>query len=116
MTSSDCPAFADKVYPFSKLPEEKKGAAGKCPAFKGGCPFKECKTVGEFEANLGQMRDQCKGDAAYVQFLGETESRRSPWELPAPSSKLRVAARLPKVPVESHYFLQTTSRYVNLKV
>ena len=66
-----CPAFADHVCPFAKLPEEKKGAAGKCPAFKGGCPFKECRTVGDFEAKLGQMRDQCKGDAAYVEFLRE---------------------------------------------
>ena len=65
----ECPVFADKVCPFAKLPEEKKGAAGKCPAFKGGCPFKECKSVGEFEAKLGQMRDQCKGDAAHVEFL-----------------------------------------------
>ena len=68
----ECPVFADKVCPFAKLPEEHKGAAGKCPAFEKGCPFKECKTVGEFEDKLGQMRDQCKGDAAYVQFLRET--------------------------------------------
>ena len=61
--------FADKVCPFSKLPKEKEGIAAKCPAFKGGCPFKECKSVGEFENKLGEMRDQCKGDAAYVQFL-----------------------------------------------
>ncbi|KAJ7385344.1 hypothetical protein OS493_016421 [Desmophyllum pertusum] len=65
----ECPVFGDKVCPFAKLPEEKKGMAGKCPAFKGGCPFKECKSVGEFEAKLGKMRDECKGDAAYVQFL-----------------------------------------------
>ncbi|KAL9986174.1 hypothetical protein ACROYT_G000269 [Oculina patagonica] len=67
-----CPAFADKVCPFSKLPDEKKGVAAKCPEFKSGCPFKGCKTVGEFEDMLGQMRDQCKGDAAYVQFLRDT--------------------------------------------
>lgn len=30
------------------------------------------KTVGEFEDKLGQKRDQCKGNAAYVQFLRET--------------------------------------------
>lgn len=34
--------------------------------------FKGCQTVGEFEDKLGQMRDQCKGNAAYVQFLRET--------------------------------------------
>lgn len=65
----ECPVFVDKVCPFAKLPEEKKGMAGKCPAFNGGCPFKECKSVGDFESKLGQMRDQCKGDAAYVEFL-----------------------------------------------
>lgn len=68
----ECPVFADKVCPFSKLPEEKKGVAAKCPAFKDGCPFKGCKSVGEFQDKLGQMRDQCKGDAAYVQFLRDT--------------------------------------------
>ena len=65
----ECPVFADKVCPFAKLPQQHKGAAGKCPAFEKGCPFKECKTVGEFEDKLGQMRDQCKGDAAYLAFL-----------------------------------------------
>ncbi len=66
-----CPVFADnvKVCPFSNLPDGKKGVAVKCPEFKNGCPFKGCQTVGEFENKLGQMRDQCKGDAAYVQFL-----------------------------------------------
>ena len=54
------------------MPEKKKGIAAKCPAFKDGCPFKGCKTVGEFEDKLGQMRDQCKGDAAYVDFLRAT--------------------------------------------
>ena len=68
----ECPVFADKVCPFAKLPEEHKGAAGKCPAFQKGCPFKECKTVGEFEDKLGQMRDQCKGVPAYLEFLRET--------------------------------------------
>lgn len=67
-----CPVFGDKVCPFAKLPEEKKGVAAKCPAFKGGCPFKGCKSVGDFEGKLGQMRDECKGDAAYVQFLRDT--------------------------------------------
>ena len=68
----ECPVFADKVCPFAKLPKEHKGAAGKCPAFEEGCPFKECKTVGEFEEKLCQMRDQCKGNAAYLEFLRET--------------------------------------------
>ena len=68
----ECPVFADNVCPFAKLPEEHKGVAGKCPAFEKGCPFKGCKTVGEFEDKLGQMRDQCKGDPAYVEFLRET--------------------------------------------
>ena len=65
----ECPVFGSGVCPFSKLPEEKKGAAAKCPEFKAGCPFKACKTVGEFEEKLGEMRDKCKGDAAYVEFL-----------------------------------------------
>lgn len=46
--------------------------AAKCTAFKSGCPFKGCKTVGEFEDKLGQMRDQCKGDVAYLEFLRVT--------------------------------------------
>ena len=68
----ECPVFADNVCPFSKLPEQQKGVAAKCPAFKVSCPFKDCKTVGEFEDKLGEMRDQCKGDAAYVEFLRVT--------------------------------------------
>ena len=64
-----CPAFGPCSCPFAKLPEEKKGAAAKCPAFKEGCPFKGCKCIGDFECKLGEMRDQCKGDAAYVLFL-----------------------------------------------
>ena len=43
--------------------------AARYPAFKSGCPFKGFKTVGEFEDKLGQTRDQCKGDAAYLEFL-----------------------------------------------
>ena len=46
--------------------------AAKCPAFKSGCPFKRCKTVGEFEDKIGEMRNQCKGDAAYLEFLRVT--------------------------------------------
>ena len=34
--------------------------------------LKECKTVGQFEDKLGKMRDQCKGDAAYMEVLRET--------------------------------------------
>ena len=43
--------------------------AAKCPAFKNGCPFKECKTVGEVQNMLGEMRDHSKGEVVYVQFL-----------------------------------------------
>ena len=68
----ECPVFSKNVCPFAKLPEEHKGTAGKCPAFAMGCPFKECETVGEFENKLGQMREQCSGKAAYVEFLRET--------------------------------------------
>ena len=65
-----CPAFIGGGCPYSKLPEEKKGIAGKCPAFaEGVCPFAKCKSVGEFQEKLGEMRDQCKGDGAYQEFL-----------------------------------------------
>lgn len=65
-----CPAFIGGGCPYSKLPQEKKGIAGKCPAFaKGACPFAKCKSVGEFQEKLGEMRDQCKGDGAYQEFL-----------------------------------------------
>ena len=63
-----CPAFGINVCPFANLPEEKKGMAAKCPAFKQGCPFKGCKCVGEFQEKLAEMRDTCKGDGAYVEF------------------------------------------------
>lgn len=67
---SDCPVFGDNVCPFAKLPDEYKGIARpKCPEFKGGCPFKQSKTVGEFQDKLGEMRDRCKGQAAYLEFL-----------------------------------------------
>ena len=46
--------------------------AAKCPAFKSGCPFKGCETVGEFEDKLGEMRNQCKGVDAYLEFLRVT--------------------------------------------
>ena len=53
-----CPAFGINICPFAKLPEEKKGMAAKCPAFKQGCPFKGCKCVGEFQEKLAEMRDK----------------------------------------------------------
>ena len=37
-----------------------KGLAGHCAAYKDGCPFKNCKSVGEFVEKLTQMRDQMK--------------------------------------------------------
>lgn len=43
--------------------------AAKCPAFKNGCPFKECQTVGDLQDKLGEMRNSSKGDDVYVQFL-----------------------------------------------
>ena len=43
--------------------------AAKCPAFKNGCPFKVCQTVGELQDKLGEMRDHSTGDDVYVQFL-----------------------------------------------
>ena len=65
-----CPAFIGGGCPYSSLPEERKGIAGKCPAFaEGTCPFAGCKSVGEFQEKLGEMRDQCKGDGAYQEFL-----------------------------------------------
>lgn len=34
-----------------------------------GCLFKECKTVGELQDKMGQMQDQCKGEAQWIEFL-----------------------------------------------
>ena len=52
-----------------------KGAAGKCPAFEKECPFAKCKTVGEFEDNLGDMREKHKNtptaQAASLLYLRE---------------------------------------------
>ena len=64
-----CPAFGKGVCPYAILVTECKGLAGNCPAFKGGCPFKNCKTVGEFVEKMTQMRDTCKGKAAYSKFF-----------------------------------------------
>ena len=64
-----CPAFGKGVCPYAILVTECKGLAGSCPAFKGGCPFKNCKTVGEFVEKMTQMRDTCKGKAAYSKFF-----------------------------------------------
>lgn len=65
-----CPAFIGGGCPYSQLPQEKKGIAGKCPAFaKGSCPFANCKSVEQFQQKLGEMRDNCKGDGAYQEFL-----------------------------------------------
>ncbi len=64
-----CPAFDKCVCPYAGLITECKGLAAKCPAFKGGCPFKNCKSVGEFVEKMTQMRDTCKGKKAYGQFF-----------------------------------------------
>ncbi len=64
-----CPVFDDNVCPFARLKDDHKGIASKCPAFKGGCPFKNLKTVGDFQAKLGRMRDKCQGKAQYLEFL-----------------------------------------------
>ena len=58
-----------EVSLLCSLPEERKSIAGKCPAFAEGiCPFAGCKSVGEFQEKLGEMRDQCKGDGAPQEF------------------------------------------------
>ena len=66
----NCPAFGKDMCPYAVLVTECKGLAGKCPAFKGGCPFKICTSVGQFVEKLTQMRDTgCKGKAAYTEFF-----------------------------------------------
>ena len=67
---SKCPAFGKGVCPYTGLVAQAKGMAATCPAFKGGCPYKGCKTVGEVVEKLSQMRDHCKGKVAYQKFLG----------------------------------------------
>ena len=90
--------------------------ASKCPAFQKGCHLKGCQTVGEFEDKLGQMRDQCKGNAAYVQFLRETVLTAKEKEATVGSACpfFQTKARCPfaKDTIESRYFLRTTSWYV----
>ena len=55
------PNFGKGVCSYAKLVEKHKGLAGNCPAFKEGCPFKKCKTVGEFVEKMTQMRDMTQG-------------------------------------------------------
>ena len=69
-----CPAFGKGVCPYADLVTKCKGLAGKCPAFKGGCPFKNCKSVGEFVEKMTQMRDTCSGKAAYTKFFKEVHA------------------------------------------
>ena len=65
-----CPAFGKAVCPYAPLIEKDKGITGNCPAFKQGCPFKICKSVGEFVEKLTQMRDTCcKGKPAQIKFF-----------------------------------------------
>ena len=66
-----CPAFGKGVCPYAGLVQKDKGLAGNCPAFKQGCPFKNCKSVGEFVEKMTQMRDTCKGKAAYTKFFDD---------------------------------------------
>ena len=65
----NCPAFLGGGCPYAKLAQEKKGVCAKCPPFNNGCPFKQCKTVGELQDMMGQMRDQSKGEAQWIEFL-----------------------------------------------
>lgn len=70
-----CPAFGKGVCPYDVLVTKCKGLATNCPAFKGGCPFKNCKSVGEFVEKMTQMRDQMQGSAkgkdALAKFMKE---------------------------------------------
>ena len=74
-TMSTCPAFGKGICPYAILVTKCKGLAGDCPAFKEGCPFKNCKSVGEFVEKLTQMRDQMKdstkGKRAAATFFSE---------------------------------------------
>ena len=66
----NCPAFGKAMCPYADLVTKCKGLAGKCPAFKEGCPFKICTSVGQFVEKLTQMRDTCtKGKPAYTEFF-----------------------------------------------
>lgn len=64
-----CPAFGKRKCPYADLVQKDKGLARNCPAFMGGCPFKNCKCVGEFVEKMTQMRDTCKGKDAYSKFF-----------------------------------------------
>lgn len=67
-----CPAFGKTMCPYAILVTKCKGLAGNCPAFKEGCPFKICASVGQFVEKLTQMRDTClEGKAAHTQFFKE---------------------------------------------
>jgi len=63
-----CPVFQQGRHCPYNIPCL-KGLGKGCPEFKNGCPFKDVKTIGEFEAKLGQMRDQCKGTGNYREAL-----------------------------------------------
>lgn len=64
---SHCPTF-EGGCPYNV--KELKGLAKDCPEFKkGGCPFKNVKTIGEFKAKMGEMRDSCKGKENYLKAL-----------------------------------------------
>ena len=62
-----CPAFGKGVCPYASLKD--KHLATNCPAFKGGCPFKNCKSVGEFVEKMTQMRDTSAGKANIDEFF-----------------------------------------------
>ena len=66
-----CAAFKGGACPYSVLPKEMKGIAAKCPAFKDGCPWKDCTTVGEYVEMMAKMR--CHhlkgGQTAYKKFF-----------------------------------------------
>ena len=66
-----CPAFDKGKCPYAVLVTKCKGLAGNCPAFKEGCPFKNCKSIGEFVEELAGMRDVSKGKEAYEKFFRE---------------------------------------------
>lgn len=63
-----CPVFQNGRFCPYNLPCL-KGLGKGCPEFKNGCPFKNVKTIGEFKAKLGEMRDQCKGRENYDKAL-----------------------------------------------
>ncbi len=70
-----CPAFDKNTCPYMGLVSDHKSLAkGKCPAFSDGCPFKNLNTVGEFVEKVTQMRDSCKGKAAYQKFFKDVHA------------------------------------------